>query len=155
MVFIKFQVVIVLYLFSSYFHDGRIGERKRFVRIQKILQIKMSQDLDFLKFWIPKLAGSVLMTNVVGVEMRGEAKRDVTLGAVLTNDDKLWKIADFRKNFHKGVFNFQFQAFLCTCCDHVRLLYNWLPFSSHIKTTNDITIRYPYSNAMGGDEWNI
>ena len=48
------------------------------------------------------------MTNVVGVEMRGEAKRDVTLGAVLTNDDKLWKIADFRKNFHKRVFDFQF-----------------------------------------------
>ena len=51
------------------------------------------------------------MTNVVGVESRGEAKRDVTLGAALTNDDKFWKIADFRKNFHKGVSDFQFQAF--------------------------------------------
>ena len=52
------------------------------------------------------------MTNVVGVESRGEAKRDVTLGAALTNDDKFWKIADFRKNFHKGVSDFQFQS-LC------------------------------------------
>ena len=51
------------------------------------------------------------MTNVVGVESRGEAKRDVTLGAALTNDDKFWKIADFRKNFHKGVSDLQFQSF--------------------------------------------
>ena len=42
--------------------------------------------------------------------MRREARRDVTLGGVLTNDDKLWKIADFCKNFHKRVMDFHFQA---------------------------------------------
>ena len=42
--------------------------------------------------------------------MRREARRDVTLGGVLTNDDKLWKIADFCKNFHRRVMDFHLQA---------------------------------------------
>ena len=42
--------------------------------------------------------------------MRREARRDVTLGGVLTNDDKLWKIADFCKNFHGRVMDFHLQA---------------------------------------------
>ena len=42
--------------------------------------------------------------------MRREARRDVTLGGVLTNDDKLWKIADFCKNFHRRVMDFHPQA---------------------------------------------
>ena len=56
--------------------------------------------------------------------MRREARRDVTLGGVLTNDDKLWKIADFCKNFHKRVMDFHlqalsqviFQVIICSFC---------------------------------------
>ena len=85
------------------------------------------------------------MTNVVGVEGRGERPKEmlrwVPLWQTMTSYGRL---QIFVKTFKKEFLIFQFQAFFCTCCYYVRLLEVPLThMCSHIEATNEIPIHYP------------